>query len=79
MLNNMLKLLVCLGAIALVRVSGSPHGAEYLASLSPEQLRGIPREVLEDAMLDVVKSSNIFTKRKNPVKLKYICIYIYCV
>lgn len=50
----MLKFLFVVGLIALAKVSASPHGQEYLASLTPEQLRSIPREVLEDALLDVV-------------------------
>lgn len=62
---KMLKFLFILGFIALARVSASPNGKEYLASLTPDQLRAIPREVLEDALLDVVSIYFLrFTKAK---------------
>lgn len=50
----MLKFLIFIGAFVLVHSGSSPHGERYLKSLSPEQLSKIPREIMEDALLDAV-------------------------
>ncbi|XP_077292438.1 lipase 3-like [Arctopsyche grandis] len=62
----MLKFLIFIGAFVLVHSGSSPHGESYLKSLSPEQLSKIPREVMEDALLDAV---GLITKYGFPVEV----------
>lgn len=54
----MLKFSIFLALCAFVHANTSPHGLEYLNSLTKEQINGISTDILEDSLLDAVSINN---------------------
>lgn len=52
--KKMLKLLIFVSAFVFVHSGSSPHGESYLKSLSSRQINELPRDIIEDSLLDAV-------------------------